>query len=94
MLPNDLVSRMMPVEPRRMRRNWFIEPSSESWINRSSKEASLPPVNYMTDYFYLFRHNLHQSKNFGSHTRLVILGFSDICKALLRLMIFGWNTAE
>lgn len=77
-----------------MRRNWFIESNNEVWLNRLSKEASLPSVNLLTDFFYLFRHNLHQSKDFGNYTALVILGFSDICKALLRLMIFGWNTPE
>lgn len=93
-LPNDLVSKMMPVEPRRMKRNWFMDTNSRTCLNRESAATELLQLNFMRDFFYVFRHNLSRSKYFGNQNALVIVGFSDVCKALLRLMIFGWNTPE
>lgn len=93
-LPNDLAQKMMPVEPRRMRRNWFIDTQSEHCYRRSSTQVDLSKINCVMDQFYLFRHNLFPSKFIGNQNPIVIVGFSDICKAFLRLMVFGWNTPE
>ncbi|KRF79984.1 cilia- and flagella-associated protein 61 isoform X2 [Drosophila virilis] len=93
-LPNDLAQKMMPVEPRRMRRNWFIDTQSEHCYRRSSTQVDLSKINCVMDQFYLFRHNLFPSKFIGNQNPIVIVGFSDICKAFLRLMVFGWNTPD
>ncbi|XP_017837079.1 cilia- and flagella-associated protein 61 isoform X2 [Drosophila busckii] len=93
-LPNDLVGKMMPVEPRRYKRNWFVDMNSESFFRRASTGVNLPRINCVKDYFYLYCHNLCPSKYIGNPTSLVILGCSNICKAFLRLMLFGWNTPD
>ncbi|XP_064543772.1 cilia- and flagella-associated protein 61 [Drosophila montana] len=93
-LPNDLAQKMMPVEPRRLRRNWFIDTQSEHCYRRSSTQVDLSKINCVMDQFYLFRHNLFPSKFMGNQNPIVIVGFSDICKAFLRLMVFGWNTPD
>lgn len=93
-MTNDLASKMMPVEPRRMRRNWFIDTRAKECYRRASDQVDLSKINYVMDEFYLYRHNLFPSKYMGNKNSLVIIGFSDICKAFLRLMVFSWNTPE
>ncbi|XP_062128764.1 cilia- and flagella-associated protein 61 [Drosophila sulfurigaster albostrigata] len=93
-LPNDLAFKMMPVEPRRMKRNWFIDTNDAKCFRRPSLKVALPVINCVKDNFYLFRHNLCPSKFIGNQSPLVIVGFSEICKALLRLMVFSWNTPD
>ncbi|KAM8711238.1 hypothetical protein ACLKA7_000386 [Drosophila subpalustris] len=93
-MPNDLAFKMMPVEPRRMKRNWFIDTNHETCFRRLSRIVPLPRINCVKDNFYLFRHNLFPSKYIGNQNPLVIVGFSEICKAFLRLMIFSWNTPD
>ncbi|XP_034480067.1 cilia- and flagella-associated protein 61 [Drosophila innubila] len=93
-MPNDLAFKMMPVEPRRMKRNWFIDTNNEKCFRRASRVVPLPRINCVRDNFYLFRHNLCPSKYIGNQNPLVIVGYSEICKALLRLMVFSWNTPD
>ncbi|XP_017868844.1 PREDICTED: cilia- and flagella-associated protein 61 [Drosophila arizonae] len=93
-MTNDLASKMMPVEPRRMRRNWFIDTRAKECYRRASDQVDLSKINCVMDEFYLFRHNLFPSKYMGNKNSLVIIGFSDICKAFLRLMVFSWNTPD
>ncbi|XP_065369067.1 cilia- and flagella-associated protein 61-like [Calliphora vicina] len=96
-LSNDLVASMQPLEPRRIQKLWFnilgkdfkaeISPSASD-IN---KKMIMINTDLLNDHFAVFTHNLRPSINFGNSTNIVILGFTDICKAFLRLMIFSWH---
>uniref|UniRef100_B4MQB4 GK21451 n=1 Tax=Drosophila willistoni TaxID=7260 RepID=B4MQB4_DROWI len=92
--PNDLISNMMPIEPLRQKRNWYTG-SDPSWgFRRPSKTVNFPIINLSRDRLYVYCHNLLASKYLGPHKSLVILGFTDTCRALLRRLIFGWNTKD
>ncbi|EDW02630.1 GH19779 [Drosophila grimshawi] len=93
-MSNDLSRKMMPIEPRRKIRNWFTDTESPLCYRRSSMPVKIPLINCVKDNYYLFRHNLFPTKYFGNQNPLVVVGFSDICKAFLRLIVFGWNTTD
>ncbi|KAI8127370.1 Cilia- and flagella-associated protein 61 [Lucilia cuprina] len=93
-LSNDLVTYMQPLEPRRTKKLWF------NYLRKSPKIAKIPIASkinaidcndLLNGHFAVFTNNLRPSTNFGNTSHIVILGFSDICKAFLRLMIFSWH---
>ncbi|XP_030388035.1 cilia- and flagella-associated protein 61 isoform X2 [Scaptodrosophila lebanonensis] len=93
-LPNDLIINMMPVEPRRYKRNWFIDSQDSRYYKRHSAYVPFPKVNCVTDRLSVFHYNLLPTKFMGNTNTLVIVGFSNVCKAFLRLMVFSWNTTD
>ncbi|XP_022231899.2 LOW QUALITY PROTEIN: cilia- and flagella-associated protein 61 [Drosophila obscura] len=92
-LPNDLVYNMMPVEPRRVTRNWFPQ-NDKDGLKRQIDTVDFPKINFFSDHLHVVCHNLLPSKHMGIPSPLVIVGFSDICRAFLRHIIFGWNTKD
>ncbi|XP_001360499.4 cilia- and flagella-associated protein 61 isoform X1 [Drosophila pseudoobscura] len=92
-LPNDLMYNMMPVEPRRVTRNWFPQNDTEG-VKRQIDTVNFPKINFISDHLHVVCHNLLPSKPMGIPSPLVIVGFSDICRAFLRHIIFGWNSKD
>ncbi|XP_068148018.1 cilia- and flagella-associated protein 61 [Drosophila tropicalis] len=92
--PNDLLGSMMPIEPLRQKRNWYMS-SDPSWgYRRPSATINFPKINLCRDRLYIYCHNMLSSKFLGSQKSLVLIGFSDVCRAFLRLLLFGWNTKD
>ncbi|KAM7343044.1 cilia- and flagella-associated protein 61-like [Cochliomyia hominivorax] len=89
-LSNDLVASMQPLEPRRVKRIWFNYLKSAPKSSRSDDRLHLN-IDILHDKVAVFIHNLRPCVNFGNQMNIVILGFNDICKAFLRLMIFTWH---
>ncbi|BFG06398.1 cilia- and flagella-associated protein 61 [Drosophila madeirensis] len=92
-LPNDLMYNMMPVEPRRVTRNWFPQNDNDG-LKRQIDTVDFPRINFFSAHLHVVCHNLLPSKHMGIPHPLVIVGFSDICRAFLRHIIFGWNTKD
>ncbi|XP_061388706.1 cilia- and flagella-associated protein 61-like [Musca vetustissima] len=95
-LSNDLLKNMQPLEPRRNKKLWFERPQQEAELPSSQTKFSMPdfdihPIDYAQDHFAAYQNNLSHSAYFGHTMNIVILGFTDICKAFLRLMIFSWQ---
>ncbi|XP_075169794.1 cilia- and flagella-associated protein 61-like isoform X1 [Haematobia irritans] len=97
-LSNDLLLSMQPLEPRRIKKLWFgnsydhsINQTSHGKEEDISKNSNIPTINYSDDHYAVYQNNLMHSDYFGSTANIVILGFTDICKAFLRLFLFIWN---
>ncbi|KAH8234415.1 hypothetical protein KR038_009519, partial [Drosophila bunnanda] len=88
---NDLKKMMMVLEPRPIQKapvafkiNKEVEPTT----------GHLPKMNFAQDYLIVYRHRLKPNKWFTSSRKLVIIGFSALTKAFLRLLIFQWNNKD
>ncbi|XP_017077843.1 cilia- and flagella-associated protein 61 [Drosophila eugracilis] len=92
-LPNDLMYNMMPVEPRRMKKNLF-DYNCSSYKRRGSKVTYSTTVDICTSRMRLFCHNLKPTMHMGGKNSLVIVGFSETCRAFLRTIIFAWNSKD
>ncbi|XP_073848569.1 cilia- and flagella-associated protein 61-like [Musca autumnalis] len=96
-LSNDLLMNMEPLEPRRIKKLWFNNVTSETHSSQptfqtfSMHDLHIHPIDFFHDHFAAYQNNLSHSAYFGHTMNIVILGFTDICKAFLRLMIFSWH---
>lgn len=91
---------MQPIEPRKIKKNWFCSLDSNSdrkdifnfsaYLAPENKLLDMLKINYAEEAFALYSHNLYPPLHFGNTTNIVIVGFCDITKALLRLLIFNW----
>ncbi|XP_011293922.1 cilia- and flagella-associated protein 61-like isoform X1 [Musca domestica] len=101
-LSNDLILNMQPLEPRRNKKLWFDKSLEELSRSQSSTsqgkyqtlsmhDLDIHPIDFSQDHFAAYQNNLSHSSYFGHTMNIVILGFTDICKAFLRLMIFSWH---
>ncbi|KAH8284808.1 hypothetical protein KR054_001225 [Drosophila jambulina] len=90
-LPNDLTYNMMPLEPRRMKKNHFAR---AIFRRRSSKTINLHGAEKTTSRLRVFCYNLMPTKHLGAEQSLLIVGFSEICRAFMRIIIFSWNTKD
>ncbi|KAH8308894.1 hypothetical protein KR059_002754 [Drosophila kikkawai] len=90
-LPNDLTSNMMPLEPRRMKKNHF---QKAIFRRRSSNMVNLHGAEKTTSRLRAFCYNLMPTKHLGTQQSLLIIGFSEIARAFLRIIIFSWNTKD
>lgn len=91
---------MQPIEPRKIKKNWFCSMTAKvhkrELFNFSShgpsdnKLLNMLKINYADDAYALYSHNLYPPIHFGNTTNILIVGLSDITKALLRLLIFNW----
>uniref|UniRef100_A0A1A9X2Z5 DUF4821 domain-containing protein n=1 Tax=Glossina brevipalpis TaxID=37001 RepID=A0A1A9X2Z5_9MUSC len=99
---NDLITNMQPIEPRRMKKVWFCDfelhtvrnSRSTSTYTDINENSETQTVDYLKDYYSLFSNNLRPSVISGNATNIVVIGFGDMCKALLRLLIFGLSTVS
>lgn len=97
---------MQPLEPRHIKKLWFSKYPGESLKPSSSPTAPMPqttfqtmstndvhfhPIDFFHDHYAAYQNNLCHSAYYGHTMNIVILGFSDICKAFLRLLLFSWN---
>lgn len=97
---------MQPLEPRRIKRNWFnkaksvpLEISDSTYKafkqNLLAKDSIVKKDNkemdLLNDPIAVFQANLRPTNYFGNSTNIVILGLDNVCKAFLRLMIFSWH---
>lgn len=86
---------MQPLEPRRIKKIWFNKfdefSSSSENTNNESVDITENSIDFLNDRFSAFENNLGPSEFMGHSRNIVILGFTDICKAFLRLMIFSWH---
>lgn len=99
-LSNDLYRYMQPIEPRKIKKNWFCSFEAKlhkrevahfsHYVVADNKLLDILKINYLEDSFALYSHNLYPPLHFGNTTNIVILGFSDITKAILRMLIFNW----
>ncbi|XP_016977075.1 cilia- and flagella-associated protein 61 [Drosophila rhopaloa] len=92
-LPNDLMYNMMPVEPRRMKKNLFGY-KCISYKRRMSKMSRSSNPDSCSSRMRVFCHNLQPTMHMGGKNSLVIVGFSQICIAFLRTVIFAWNSKD
>uniref|UniRef100_A0A1A9V8M9 DUF4821 domain-containing protein n=1 Tax=Glossina austeni TaxID=7395 RepID=A0A1A9V8M9_GLOAU len=98
---NDLITNMQPVEPRHIKKVWFFNftpplANQHKFMSMSSVEdedLDMPTIDYLNDSYSLFSNNLRPSIFFGNATNIVVIGFGDMCKALLRSLIFGLTPA-
>ncbi|KAH8234420.1 hypothetical protein KR038_009520 [Drosophila bunnanda] len=90
-LPNDLTYNMMPLEPRRMKKNTF---TGAVFRRRSSKLLNLHGVEKATSRLRVFCYNLMPTKRLGAQQSLLIMGFSEISRAFMRIIVFAWNTHD
>lgn len=90
-MPNDLTYNMMPLEPRRMKKNHFAH---AIFKRRSSKSINLHGADKSTSRLRVFCHNLMPTKHLGGRYSLLIMGFSETCRAFMRIIIFAWNSKE
>ncbi|XP_037895350.1 cilia- and flagella-associated protein 61-like [Glossina fuscipes] len=94
---NDLITNMQPVEPRRIKKVWFcnfMPPLANkhkfmSMFSVEDEDLDTPTIDYLNDSYSLFSNNLRPSIFFGNATNIVVIGFGDMCKALLRCLIFS-----
>ncbi|KAH8407517.1 hypothetical protein KR222_004808, partial [Zaprionus bogoriensis] len=87
---NDLKTMMMLLEPR-PRKKFCFNVTPPEYTRRISIEG-LPRYDFFTDHLVIFRHKLNPSKWFGNTNRVVIVGFSAWAKAILRQLLFMWNS--
>ncbi|KAH8389744.1 hypothetical protein KR200_000871 [Drosophila serrata] len=90
---NDLKKMMMVLEPRPIKK----APVTFTLIKEvefSTSKLNLPKTNFGRDYLIVYRHRLKPNKWFTSSRKLVIIGFTAMTKAFLRLLIFQWNTKD
>ncbi|XP_017004328.3 cilia- and flagella-associated protein 61 isoform X1 [Drosophila takahashii] len=92
-LPNDLMYNMMPVEPRRMKKNLFNY-KCFSPQRRVSKASRVSNMDICRSRLRLFCHNLQPTMHMGVKNSLVIVGLSHTCLAFLRTIIFAWNSQD
>ncbi|XP_037715986.1 cilia- and flagella-associated protein 61 isoform X2 [Drosophila subpulchrella] len=92
-LPNDLMYNMMPVEPRRMKKNLFHY-KCFSFKRRVSKASRTSTVDICISRLRLFCHNLQPTMHMGGKNSLVIVGVSHTSLAFLRTVIFAWNSKD
>ncbi|XP_039228428.1 cilia- and flagella-associated protein 61 isoform X1 [Drosophila yakuba] len=94
-LPNDLMYNMMPVEPRRMKKNLFnykcFSFRRRVAVGKMSQTAN---IDICTSRMRLFCHNLQPTMHMGGKNSLVIVGFSATSMAFLRTVIFAWNSKD
>ncbi|KAH8253481.1 hypothetical protein KR032_005678, partial [Drosophila birchii] len=90
---NDLKKMMMVLEPRPIKKApvaFQIPKDAEP----TSERLSLPKMNFARDFLIIYRHRLKPNKWFSTNRKLVIIGYSSMTKAFLRLLIFQWNTKD
>uniref|UniRef100_A0A1A9Z0I7 DUF4821 domain-containing protein n=1 Tax=Glossina pallidipes TaxID=7398 RepID=A0A1A9Z0I7_GLOPL len=98
---NDLITNMQPVEPRRIKKVWFCNfmpplGNKHKFVSMASvddEDLDTPTIDYLNDTYSLFSNNLRPSIFFGNATNIVVIGFGDMCKSLLRLLLFGLTPA-
>ncbi|XP_013110105.2 cilia- and flagella-associated protein 61-like [Stomoxys calcitrans] len=92
-LSNDFLLNMQPLEPRRMKKLWFTKGNSQplDGTDNATENDLHTPIDFFNDHFAAFQNNLGHSTYFGHTMNIVILGFTDICKAFLRLLLFSWH---
>ncbi|KAH8389745.1 hypothetical protein KR200_000872 [Drosophila serrata] len=90
-LPNDLTYNMMPLEPKRMKKNYF---GSDLFQRRSSDVVNLHGAEKATSRLRVFCYNLMPTKHLGAEQSLLIVGFSEISRAFIRIIIYAWNTND
>ncbi|KAH8233343.1 hypothetical protein KR026_007225, partial [Drosophila bipectinata] len=89
-LPNDLTSYMMPIEPRRMKKNLF----DKYHFNLPRHPLQQSNTEGCSSRVRVFCHNLKVNKYLGFKGSLVVVGFSETCRCFLRIVIFAWNTKD
>ncbi|KAH8254134.1 hypothetical protein KR032_008640, partial [Drosophila birchii] len=90
-LPNDLMYKMMPLEPQRMKKNHF---TAALFRRRSSQLINLHGAEKVTSRLRAFCYNMMPTKHLGTEQPLLIVGFSEIARSFIRIIIFAWNTND
>ncbi|XP_067630104.1 cilia- and flagella-associated protein 61-like isoform X2 [Eurosta solidaginis] len=87
-LANDLVKQMQPIEPRHI-----------AQIHR--KDYTKPPPAAIEDLqvdenitYSIYYHNLLPSKTFGNSDPIIIIGFNNLTRALLRKLLFNFTNSS
>ncbi|XP_017077747.1 cilia- and flagella-associated protein 61 isoform X2 [Drosophila eugracilis] len=90
---NDLKKMMMVVEPRAIKKApVYVRSLTDQ--KKGKCRLNLPKPNFATDYLIIYRHKLNPVQWFSNSRKLVIIGFSSTTKALLRQLVFQWNTKD
>ncbi|SPP72843.1 cilia- and flagella-associated protein 61 [Drosophila guanche] len=91
---NDLKKMMTVVEPNPMKKSSISSFSVPKEEDISRECVQLPEYNFYQDHLIIYRHKLNPTKWFGNSERLVLVGFTDVCKAFLRQLVFQWNCKD
>lgn len=83
---------MMMLEPKHVKK-YFYNTMELGRHCRASVDG-LPTHNLRRDHLVIFRHKLKPTRWFGNTNRLVIIGFTGLTKAILRQLVFMWNSSE
>ncbi|XP_017054350.1 cilia- and flagella-associated protein 61-like [Drosophila ficusphila] len=93
-LPNDLTYNMMPVEPRRMKKNLFNYKCFASHQNSLNQVPRASNLDICSSRMHVFCHNLQPTKFFTVKHSVLIVGVAQVCLAFLRVVIFSWNSKD
>lgn len=83
---------MMLLEPKQLKKYFYKPPEPQS--EHKYPIEGLPTYDFRTDHLVIFRHKLKPSRWFGNTNRLVIIGFTPLTRAILRQLVFMWNSME
>ncbi|XP_037941013.1 cilia- and flagella-associated protein 61-like [Teleopsis dalmanni] len=91
-LLNDLVKKMQPVEPKLIK---TFDITKKKYHKKKKKFHTIYDFNYADSSYAVYRRHMRETEMYGdTNIKIVIIGFTDVTKALLRSLLFSYNSQD